>query len=115
MEKFSTFLKGNEAFGVPFSIPELTTRKVLTMEMMNGVSIDRVAEMSQEIRSFVAEKVLWLCLKEMMDFRTMQTDPNWSNFLYDKNENKASLFLLLPPLFFVSFSRQLDFFTDQPD
>ena len=32
-----------------------------------------------------------LCLTEVFDFNTMQTDPNWSNFLYSKELNKIIL------------------------
>lgn len=27
--------------------------------------------------------ILRLCLKELFEFRFMQTDPNWSNFFYN--------------------------------
>ena len=30
-----------------------------------------------------------LCLKELFEFRFMQTDPNWSNFFYNCQENKV--------------------------
>ena len=32
----------------------------------------------------VSARFLWLSLSELFTFRFMQTDPNWSNFLYDK-------------------------------
>jgi len=91
IDKFRGFLEGDRHFGVPFFVPELTSRRVITLEMMKGVSIDRVATMSQEVRDFVAEQILRLCLREMMDFRTMQTDPNWSNFLFDPAANRINL------------------------
>lgn len=33
--------------------------------------------------------MLRLCLKELFEFNYMQTDPNWSNFLYNSNTNKV--------------------------
>lgn len=32
-----------------------------------------------------------LCLKELFQFRMMQTDPNWTNFLWDSRERKIGL------------------------
>lgn len=31
-----------------------------------------------------------LILREIMEFRYMQTDPNWSNFLYNAKTNQVS-------------------------
>lgn len=35
--------------------------------------------------------MLKLCLRELFEFRCMQTDPNWSNFLYDVNSKRLML------------------------
>ena len=37
----------------------------------------------------IARDMMSLCLKELFDFRFMQTDPNWSNFFYNVAENKV--------------------------
>ena len=39
----------------------------------------------------VAERLLHLCLRELFEFRFMQTDPNWSNFLYDVGGDRIVL------------------------
>lgn len=31
-----------------------------------------------------------LCLRELFEFRYMQTDPNWSNFYFDPEAHKVS-------------------------
>ena len=73
---------------VPAVIPSLSTSRVLTTEYVRGVPIDWVARegrdaLSQEARNELCQRLLQLCLLEVFDFRFMQTDPNWSNFLYD--------------------------------
>jgi len=88
---FRDLLKTNPDFGVPYYVPELTTKRVITLEHMKGVAIDKVADMDLETRSWVAERVLELCLKETFEFGVMQTDPNWSNFLFDKKDRKINL------------------------
>jgi predicted unusual protein kinase regulating ubiquinone biosynthesis (AarF/ABC1/UbiB family) len=37
----------------------------------------------------IGYNMLRLCLKELFEFNYMQTDPNWSNFLYNSNTNKV--------------------------
>ena len=39
--------------------------------------------------------VLRLCLRELFEFRFMQTDPNWSNFFYNKETDQVRRFSFL--------------------
>lgn len=39
----------------------------------------------------ICEQILKLCLRELFEFRYMQTDPNWSNFFFDPQAHKVSL------------------------
>ena len=34
--------------------------------------------------------MLRLCLLELFEYHMMQTDPNWSNFLYDKDTKRVN-------------------------
>ena len=45
--------------------------------------MEQCMELDQDTRNYVAEKILFLCLKELFEFRYMQTDPNWANFMYN--------------------------------
>lgn len=38
----------------------------------------------------IAFGVLKLCLRELFEFQFMQTDPNWSNFYYNSNNDKVN-------------------------
>lgn len=38
----------------------------------------------------ICSQVLRLCLREIFEFRFMQTDPNWANFFYDPAQHKVS-------------------------
>ncbi|KAG6908124.1 hypothetical protein DXG01_006093 [Tephrocybe rancida] len=78
-------LLGNDArFKVPW-VWEGSTNSVLVMERMHGASVGDadISGMSQKDRDDIAAWVLELCLKELFEFRSMQTDPNWSNFLWN--------------------------------
>ena len=37
----------------------------------------------------ISLRILGLCLRELFQFRLMQTDPNWSNFYYNEDNNKV--------------------------
>ncbi|KAK5070967.1 hypothetical protein LTR64_003942 [Lithohypha guttulata] len=78
-------------FTVPKIIDEASGKQVLTMERLNGIAVTRVKSFSQEQRDWIGSQILRLCLREIMEFRYMQTDPNWTNFLYNRNTNKLEL------------------------
>lgn len=46
---------------------------------------------SYEHRHHIGSSVLKLCLRELFEIECMQTDPNWSNFLYDVDNKRLML------------------------
>ncbi|KAK6502614.1 hypothetical protein TWF506_003194 [Arthrobotrys conoides] len=78
-------------FSVPRVIPEASGPQVLTMEFMQGTPITNLHNPSQEIKDFLGTQILRLCLLEIISWKFMQTDPNWSNFLYNSTTHKISL------------------------
>ncbi|SGZ04199.1 BQ5605_C032g11050 [Microbotryum silenes-dioicae] len=100
-------------FGAPRVVDELCGSMVLTTEFVKGVPLGEVVSESQRVRnevsvvaadgtrieqisiaqllllSQVGESLLHLCLMELLQFKFMQTDPNWSNFLYDRDSAKV--------------------------
>eukprot|EP00192_Tetraselmis_astigmatica_P024868 CAMPEP_0117679190 /NCGR_PEP_ID=MMETSP0804-20121206/17687_1 /TAXON_ID=1074897 /ORGANISM="Tetraselmis astigmatica, Strain CCMP880" /LENGTH=623 /DNA_ID=CAMNT_0005488605 /DNA_START=206 /DNA_END=2077 /DNA_ORIENTATION=+ len=93
--RFKQLIEGNPAlarsFHVPDVVPELSSEKVLTTEWVAGVPIDQVASMPEEVRNNVATRLLALTLTELFQWQFMQTDPNWSNFLYDRDTDRLHL------------------------
>jgi hypothetical protein len=51
----------------------------------------QVAQLDQGTRDTVATRLLQLTLRELYDWRFMQTDPNWGNFLYDQQTGRLNL------------------------
>eukprot|EP01025_Chloroclados_australasicus_P013848 TRINITY_DN16479_c0_g1_i2.p1 TRINITY_DN16479_c0_g1~~TRINITY_DN16479_c0_g1_i2.p1 ORF type:complete len:610 (-),score=75.57 TRINITY_DN16479_c0_g1_i2:42-1745(-) len=78
-------------FHVPEVIPELCTKRVLTTEFVPGVAIDKVRDEPQHVRNAVGTRLLKLTLQELFEWRFMQTDPNWGNFLYDRDDDMLYL------------------------
>lgn len=70
---------------------ELSGPQVLTAEMVSGVTLENVEAMDQETRNRVAQRVMTLTLRELFEWRLMQTDPNWGNFLYDADTDTLNL------------------------
>jgi aarF domain-containing kinase len=70
---------------------ELSGPQVLTAEMVSGVTLEHVEPMDQATRNRVAGRVLTLTLRELFEWRLMQTDPNWGNFLYDVDTDTLNL------------------------
>ena len=81
-EKMRALLADDEAWTAPRTIPELSSRGVLTTTLAPGVAIDKVASLSQEERDYVGTQLLRVTLRELFEFRFMQSDPNFANFLY---------------------------------
>ncbi|KAK0153663.1 Atypical kinase COQ8A, mitochondrial [Merluccius polli] len=89
--KFQALLKDDPFFYVPDVVPELSSRHVLTTALVPGFPLDRAAQLDQDLRNEICERILTLCLRELFEFRYMQTDPNWSNFFYDPQAHKVAL------------------------
>jgi aarF domain-containing kinase len=110
-KKFKKLAEGDPAFYIPQVIDALSTKRILTTERIYGVAIDRLATaspgassasaasapsvahgqekifVSESVRNSICTSLLRLCLNELFQYRFMQTDPNWSNFLYNPNNN----------------------------
>jgi aarF domain-containing kinase len=81
-----------DIFLVPKIYLEASGKQVLTMEWMDGVGVTRmVKSFTQEQRDWIGTQILRLCLREITEFKFMQTDPNWTNFLYNAQTNKLEL------------------------
>ncbi|XP_044022675.1 atypical kinase COQ8A, mitochondrial isoform X2 [Siniperca chuatsi] len=84
-------LKDHPFFYVPDVIDELSSQHVLTTTLVPGFPLDQATDLSQELRNEICEQILILCLRELFEFRYMQTDPNWSNFFFDPQAHKVAL------------------------
>ena len=69
---------------VPRVDRSLTTRHILAMDWIEGDPIDvlMTEAMPQPQRNAVARTLFELLLRELFEFRFMQTDPNLANYLY---------------------------------
>ncbi|EIW71750.1 hypothetical protein TREMEDRAFT_21225, partial [Tremella mesenterica DSM 1558] len=89
--KFGNMLAGDEFFDVPSVVDEASTGKVLTTGWVEGRPLSKMKGLSQEDRDKIGTNILRLCLQELFQFRFMQTDPNWANFLYNPQSGRLGL------------------------
>ncbi|GAC98559.1 potential mitochondrial chaperonin [Pseudozyma hubeiensis SY62] len=89
--RFGAILQDSTEFEVPTVVDSLCTGKVLTTEMMRGRPLSQASRYPQATRDRIAQSILHLSLSELFRFRLMQTDPNWSNFLYNERTGKIQL------------------------
>jgi aarF domain-containing kinase len=81
----------NDIFTVPEIYTEASGPGVLTAEFMTGTAVTKMKDLNQSDRDWVGTQILRLCLRELMEWRFMQTDPNWTNFLYNRESQKLEL------------------------
>ncbi|KAF1880321.1 hypothetical protein Lal_00048957 [Lupinus albus] len=84
-KRFRDLLAGMEGFYVPIVVDDISSKRVLTTELVYGITIDKVALLGQETRNYIGKKLLELTLLELF------TDPNWGNFLYDEATKTINL------------------------
>ena len=90
--RYQGLLKGEtDVFASPGVYLEASGKQVLTMDFMDGIGVTRVKSFTQEQRDWIGTQIMRLCLREITEFKFMQTDPNWTNFLYNAQNNRLVL------------------------
>ena len=82
---------GVYALKVPLVYESLSTEKILATEYLEGIPINEAVNFPQAVRDRIGTSVMYLCLKELFVFRVMQTDPNWTNFLFNPKTKEINL------------------------
>ena len=86
MNKFRDLIESDQDLNSRFYIPKvfesISTTNILVTEYIEGIPLGQVVDFPLEIRNEIVENLLKLCLKEIFIFQMMQSDPNWTNFLY---------------------------------
>ena len=83
-ERFRALLADQPNIVVPAVVPELSTRRILVTEWLEGAPIDQVVEsgLDQEARNEIARTLLRLTLQELFTWRFMQVSSRcrqWAN------------------------------------
>ncbi len=91
LQAFGTLLQDEADYLLPTPYPDLTTRDVLAMSFIGGVPVESLTDAPQGVRDRVTAQLVDLVLRELFEFRLMQTDPNFANYRYDHDSGRVVL------------------------
>ena len=92
-ERYGRLVGDDPAVLVPRVHRDLSTRRVLVTDRVRALPIEdlRSPEYPRETRDAVAENLLRLVFRELFEFRFVQTDPNFANYLYEPKQERVAL------------------------
>lgn len=89
--RYHDALKEYPHFVVPKIHTESSSDSVLAMEFIDGSPIEQIEHYDQSTRDFVMHSLLELLFRELFEFKMVQTDPNFANYLYIENTRQIGL------------------------
>jgi len=93
LRTYRELVRDEERFVVPKVHDDLTTKRILAMDYVEGVPLESLGEdgIKQELRDSVGALLEHLVFRELFEFRTMQSDPNFANYLYQPEDDRIVL------------------------
>jgi predicted unusual protein kinase regulating ubiquinone biosynthesis (AarF/ABC1/UbiB family) len=84
LRRYRQLVRDEPDFLVPRVHDDLTTTRILAMDFMDGEALDSLGRpgVTQKERDRCGSLLQKLLFRELFEFRTMQTDPNFANYLY---------------------------------
>ncbi|WP_333607042.1 ABC1 kinase family protein [Arsukibacterium sp.] len=92
LQRYRQYLAADDAYVVPQVLPQLSTSNILVMTYVTGEPIEVLQQAPQAERDRVISLMFSLFFRELFEFKLVQTDPNFANYLY--NQQTAQLVLL---------------------
>jgi predicted unusual protein kinase regulating ubiquinone biosynthesis (AarF/ABC1/UbiB family) len=93
LARYRTLVADEPHLVVPRPYADLTTRRVLAMDYAEGTALDTLGEAgtAQAERDRIGALLERLLFRELFEFRFMQTDPNFANYLYQPQTGRVAL------------------------
>ncbi|HET9781354.1 MAG TPA: AarF/ABC1/UbiB kinase family protein, partial [Candidatus Dormibacteraeota bacterium] len=98
-EMFATYYHGHPVIRVPHVIPELSTSRVLTSELVSGSSFDDLLTWSQHERDLAAETIHRFVFRSLYRLHAFNGDPHPGNYLFHRGGRVTFLDFGLTKLF----------------
>lgn len=91
--RYRALVADDDRFIVPAVHADLTTKRILAMDYVSGERLELLGEegVSQRRRDRAGALLERLLFRELFEFRTMQTDPNFANYLYQPRGSRIVL------------------------
>jgi len=93
LARYRAHLREQPEFVVPAVHPDLTTAHVLAMDRIAGLPLEDLCGPGhpQALRDRVGTLLFRLLLRELFEFRFLQTDPNLANYLWLPEQQRIAL------------------------
>jgi len=91
LHRYGELLADAPDYLLPRLHADLTTHSVLAMDYVGGVPIESLVHAAQADRDRVMTLLFALLLREVFEFRLVQTDPNFANYRYDTHTHQLIL------------------------
>jgi predicted unusual protein kinase regulating ubiquinone biosynthesis (AarF/ABC1/UbiB family) len=93
LTRFRRLVADEPGLHVPRVHQDFTTRRILAMDFVAGDPLESLADatVKQPERDAAGRTLERLMLRELFEFRFMQTDPNFANYLYDRGTRRIVL------------------------
>lgn len=91
LQRYRDLLSDSPQYRLPGLQPDLTTHQVLAMDYVGGVPLETLMDAPQATRNRVTALLFALLLREVFEFRLVQTDPNFANYRYDTQTQELIL------------------------
>lgn len=91
-KRFRQLLAGRPEYEIAEVFEEVTGSQVLTTEFLKALTLEEfAAQANQKLRDSLGTRILSLTLREIFEFKYMQTDPNPANFQYNPIKDTLQL------------------------
>ncbi len=93
LRRYAALVADDADLRVPGVHDDLTTRRILAMDFIEGEPIESLAApgVPQARRDAAARTLERLVFRELFEFRYMQTDPNFANYYVESDSDRISL------------------------
>ncbi len=91
LERYAKLVAREPGLVVPRVHWDLTTSRIMAMDYMAGEPLESLASAMQATRDAVGALLERLLFRELFEFRVMQTDPNFANYLWQPESGRIVL------------------------
>ena len=91
LERYARLVAAEPKLFVPRVHWDLTTSRVMAMDFVEGEPLDTLDDAPRARRDAVGSLLQRLLFRELFEFRVMQTDPNFANYLYLPASDRVAL------------------------
>jgi predicted unusual protein kinase regulating ubiquinone biosynthesis (AarF/ABC1/UbiB family) len=83
-ELFAEFFDGHPFIGVPHVVPELSTARILTSDLVSGATFDELLTWEQREKDLAAEVIYRFVFRSLYGLHAFNGDPHPGNYLFHR-------------------------------